>query len=428
MSPPTSLTIAHRHPSPHVTLIPHLLSLLPNSLPLLRRIQHLPPSPNACVFATFPPSTPPPPSSASTTLDLRNPPSPAFEFAAAWVDRTRAPETECWIFSTWEIRAEGNYRQFPTEGEGGGGIDYSSRNKKGAGKARLDVLAVLMAIADIQPPPGPPPVQTSNDASSDDDDDGGGRHGREKGNKSNDILVIGSLHDALTPLLTSPPPPTPTDHLEAQKVLSRERTGKDAMDHVGEGLLVGIGEPTHKFLIAPPPPGDISIPQLPYGYRFGVLRKDELALCVSRTKIPRTVETLGSWANVCVRYHDPDGSTLEAKGEEKLVGWAFLSPDGSLSSLHVEAAHRGKGLARAVTRRLMMGLLSSEEERFEGCGKGERGRGWMSSDVYWDNEGGKGVAKGLEGRHGWVCRWVRADLGRGREVWRREVEKLATTK
>ncbi len=136
--------------------------------------------------------------------------------------------------------------------------------------------------------------------------------------------------------------------------------------------------------------------------------------------------------NACVRYRrweedDEDDEDGDEDADGELVAWAFLGVDGSLTSLHTEAAHRGKGLARAVVR----GLLSMDQgignhERIERAayGEGYMGgwAGWATSDVYWDNRGGHGVAKGLGGREGWVNRWVGCDLGRCREVWRRQSE------
>ena len=88
MSSPPHLPPTFPHPNAFDTLLPHLLPLLPSTLPLVRRIQFHLSSPYATVHATFPPS--------------RAPTAPPPHFSACWVDRTRHPETECWIFSTHE--------------------------------------------------------------------------------------------------------------------------------------------------------------------------------------------------------------------------------------------------------------------------------------------------------------------------------------
>ena len=80
----------------------------------------------------------------------------------------------------------------------------------------------------------------------------------------------------------------------------------------------------------------------------------------------------------------------------------------------VEPSHRGKGIARAVVRRLIM--ISSVVQEGDTNKEGTR-NGWVSSDVYLDNKGGRGVAMGVGGKEAWVCRWVGCDLARVREVW-----------
>ncbi|KAI4102297.1 MAG: hypothetical protein L6R37_004489 [Teloschistes peruensis] len=259
MSP---LPQAYHHPSPLETLIPHLIPLLPNSLPLLRRIQFQPANsaknpafPNAHVFATFssstpppPPSPPPPPPPPSHTsnpfLSFKTPPEqPPFPFAAAWVDRSRAPETECWIFSTYETGPEhGNFptafpppHQHPVANEK---IDYTLRASPRAEEARRGLLAVLNAVA--------------RGVAVED--------GERKEEGEEEIIVIGSLHTCLLPLLTSP-----DDDNEVlfpfQRVLSRSRpdpsnnqSSSSTSTIIDSGVLSGIGQATYKYLIPPPPP------------------------------------------------------------------------------------------------------------------------------------------------------------------------------
>lgn len=85
---------------------------------------------------------------------------------------------------------------------------------------------------------------------------------------------------------------------------------------------------------------------------------------ISRTDTPRTEETLARLGCLALRYRAPsagDAEKTRAEGEGKreggeekgeLIAWAFLGVDCSLSSLHVEPQHRGKGLAKSVTRKL----------------------------------------------------------------------------
>ena len=132
---------------------------------------------------------------------------------------------------------------------------------------------------------------------------------------------------------------------------------------------------------------------------------------------------------------EDDRKVAGGAGEGVLVAWAFISSDGSLSSLHVEKEHRGKGIAKAVCRRSFemleaepeaMGfgsipasaLRSGEEEMGEGrdgMGDWEKIRacgaqGWVSSDIAEDNEQSRGVARSVGGIEVWDVRWVGVDL------------------
>ncbi|KAI4273419.1 MAG: hypothetical protein LQ337_004654 [Flavoplaca oasis] len=308
--------------------------------------------------------------------------------------------------------------------EGNNGLDVEGdvlREKEE--EARLNLLAILNAIVESQ---YPHPTPLKHNA-------GKNENGNENvinRQRNNDLLIIGSLHDSLFPLLTAP-----TDRLEERRVLPRPsdnashhnaKEGNDIIDPTGRGVLGSIGSPVMKYLIPPPPspspPTTINTKSskhkpssiLPPGYTYSELQPQDLETCVQRTDIPRTVGTLSTLKSACVRY---DG---EGKGQE-LIAWVFISSDGSLSSLFVEPSHRGKGIARAVVRRLIM--LSSEgvQEGEDKHNREERtGNGWVSSDVYLDNKGGRGVAMGVGGKEAWVCRWVGCDLERVTDVWLRE--------
>ena len=101
--------------------------------------------------------------------------------------------------------------------------------------------------------------------------------------------------------------------------------------------------------------------------------------------------------------------------------------------MHVEPEHRGKGLAKAVAKRLFgklgvdrgeVGFRAVEGEKDGGgCGDGDGGGdgGWAHSDVAVENRESAGVARAVGGRQGWVVRWCHVDLGRVRglvgRVW-----------
>lgn len=209
-------------------------------------------------------------------------------------------------------------------------------------------------------------------------------------------------------------------------------------------------------------------PLLPQGgnYFFSKVRQEEFQTVIRRTKIPRTEETLAQLGNVAVRYrrpsspppppprpslslslpatitanptttkpsqtttittstataangqNDEQAATPVEEEQDHLIAWAFLGLDGSLSSLHVEPPHRGRGIAKAITRKLVENLaLDPLEMGFrttpladDGEGNGD---GWVSADVAVTNEESKGVVRGVGGKEGWRVRWVSVDLER----------------
>ena len=231
--------------------------------------------------------------------------------------------------------------------------------------------------------------------------------------------------------------------LAPQKVVSRDTEHDDDYDDDdtgtgGGGVVRGISVPYCKWLIAPPgAEGGGGRSQgggsLPPGYAFGELRgEDELKLTIARTEIPKTEETLAQLGCCGVRHTPGSASTAtatatrtaadaregEGQGRGALVAWAFLGVDGSLTSLHVEPEHRGRGLAKAVSRRLFRSLADDASamgfRAADGAGDGVggygRGEGWAHSDVAEENLGSAGVARAMGGKEGWRVRWVSVDL------------------
>ncbi|KAI4217200.1 MAG: hypothetical protein LQ351_000509 [Letrouitia transgressa] len=409
--PPSSgptLPPVYPHPEPLRTLVPHLLPLLPRALPLVRRIQFQHSSSTALVLATFPPSQQP----QQTTS-----PPPSL-FAATYTDRARHPETESWLFSTYELAFPIGL-PFPSPSHPGADSEWHAiprpsppqpphhssakgeeREREDVAQARAQILALLH--------------RASASASYSD--------------STQSVMVLGSLNECLLPLLTDPgdrfrrrgvvrrhsQPPTPTQQENAAEVDAYAYADADArLVPGGTGVLGSVGCRTAKWLLEPPPPststststlaeGSEELPQ-GYGYAFSGIRERDLGLCVARAGVPRSRGTLAGLGSVGVRVIDT------ADGEGELVAWAFLGTDGSLTSLHVEPQHRGRGLAKAVTRKLMRDMARQEgARRFRGSGGVEV----VSSDIFVGNVESEGVVRALGGREGWMCCWVGADLGR----------------
>lgn len=79
-----------------------------------------------------------------------------------------------------------------------------------------------------------------------------------------------------------------------------------------------------------------------HGLRWDGVRKEDCPLIASRTKIPKIEATLMSEPSVGIR-----------NAEGTLVAWAFMGVAGTLSTLHVEEAYRGKGIAKALTSKVL---------------------------------------------------------------------------
>ncbi|KAG6995468.1 hypothetical protein G7Y79_00045g081390 [Physcia stellaris] len=357
MTPPSHLPPTFPHPNAFDTLLPHLLPLLPSTIPLVRRIQFHLSSPHAKVLATFPPS--------------HTPPATPLPFSACWVDRTRRPETECWIFSTYEISHNACTPQ-----------PHEAIPTPEAATARAQLLALLLAIAET------PWLESV-----------------EEGEEELPLLIIGSVHASLLPLLAG------NERLPASDgVISRlrPRGTKDG----GTSVLGGVSGAYTKWIIPP----SVSVSDstaaskpegtLPPGCSFSAIKREELGRVVASTKIPRSEATLAGLGGVCVR---------DAEG--RVLSWGFLGVDGSLSSLFTEQGYRGRGLAKAVAGALVEGLGGEGEGslgmRYRGIRDGE---GWAHSDIDAGNKGSAAVARACGGRVGWECRWISVDLGKVKDV------------
>ncbi|MCJ1479782.1 hypothetical protein MMC13_008468 [Lambiella insularis] len=290
MSPPTPQFQIYTHPSPH-TLLPHLLPLLPCPLPLLLRLQSPLQTPHAHILSTIPPSSP------------SLPPL----FATAYLDRSRAPETECWLFSSLELPSPSS----PS--------------------SHLSPLLPLLAhIAALPLPASYPAAQTPS------------------------LLLVGALHRRVLELLKG----APVAAGEGRKVISgpgAEREEREAHIHGStsaggsnaRGVVRGHTVPYTKFLFRP---GVFRSEdeEAPAGLRWTAVREGELPLVLARSEIPRQARTMRLLRSVGLR----EG---EGGEEGRLVAWAFRGLDGSLTSLFVEEGWRGRGLGKMVTRRLLGG-------------------------------------------------------------------------
>ncbi|KUI65968.1 hypothetical protein VM1G_01430 [Cytospora mali] len=119
-----------------------------------------------------------------------------------------------------------------------------------------------------------------------------------------------------------------------------------------------------------------------HGLRWDVVRREDVPLIASRTKLPKVEATLMSEPSVAIR-----------DGQGTLVAWGFMGVAGTLSTLHVEEPYRGKGIAKAVATKVFREHSFGDD-------------GWGSADVHIDNIQSQAVCKSLGAEKGWRTAWT----------------------
>ncbi|KAF2161952.1 hypothetical protein M409DRAFT_69461 [Zasmidium cellare ATCC 36951] len=330
------------------TTISNALALLrpylPTSIPLYRRLQ----------FGRFFPD-----SRLLTNLpNLERRPGEGDEWILTFIDRTPRPETECWIFASWETSPS-----------------PSTPQNEGIQNALMTSL-----FHKIRSLPLPPSIHSqsllTNDAEKDHTNTSRADYAAHI--QSPDILLCGAVHEAIIPAL--------------------QRTGL-----IKQVFLAGL-VPNHAFVFRLDEEPlrvllerDGEVEGLPEGLRWGELEGRHFGLVRSRTQIPRQEATLAVLPNVGIFP-----STNDGEGDGEPVAWAFVGVDGSLSTLHVEPEWRGKGLAKRVTAK----LFGDKMGRFW-----EDGVPRFAHDyVIKGNTASVGVGSSIGGRSDWDVYWVRVDL------------------
>jgi hypothetical protein len=134
---------------------------------------------------------------------------------------------------------------------------------------------------------------------------------------------------------------------------------------------------------------------LPPGYRYSDLRHPhDLQLAIHRTHIPRTVETLALLPSRAIFFDEGPAP----------VAWGFLGLDASLTTLHTETAHRGRGLAVRLARELLrMQGKEFKPRAYEPRGgfNADSGSRWGHADVVEQNIGSRKVMERAGGAVMW---------------------------
>ncbi|KAI1174950.1 hypothetical protein F4777DRAFT_348512 [Nemania sp. FL0916] len=273
-------------------------------------------------------------------------------FAAAYLDLSRGPETELWIYSSMERRVGSSVSAGATEANGVG-IELGGEVEDGEKKEGEEIAAIETACAiallravrreqDIYFVPG----------------------SRRSLARAFPTILVGALNEVL-----------------------RENLAAAGMAIVSTGLY-----DKWVFRVAELPADDeVPLPTPLEDGRCWVwdkVRKGDIPFMISRTEIHRTERTMKLLPSTAL-YLD-DGTP---------VAWAFLGPDSSLSSLHCEEPYRGKGIAKAVAVKLLKDHLKDYSDD---------GYGW--ADVAPDNLGSRRVCQSLNGRVEWQISWSRLNL------------------
>jgi len=343
---------AYVHPVSGESVLPILQHNLPHSLPLYRRIQFEHRSASSHVLATFP-------LPLNDDAGTKGAQDAGTCFAVAFVDRSRRPETEGWIFLSGEVPGKCPNTGTPT-------TSPDQTPPKPCPSCRTALLSILTHIGTLPIPP------TVHDISNQTDNPFLSHLSNPK------VILVGALNTVAGIMLKDALPPELSDYMNIWYVKFLFKTS-----HL---------------------PANVDAPE---GFRWGKIRQQNFALVRSRTSIPRQDRTLALLPSLALFP-----STKEGEREEEVapVAWSFLGTDASLSSLHCEPQYRGKGFAKVLARKLFRegGFGDAQKDTKEEVDGGR----WAHADVAVDNLSSQGVCKGLGGEGAWNVVWIRVDLDR----------------
>ncbi|OQV03298.1 hypothetical protein CLAIMM_08351 [Cladophialophora immunda] len=211
-----------------------------------------------------------------------------------------------------------------------------------------------------------------------------------------------------------PPPPTPSATIMSS-LASRDQPGDNTKgDDDDAERIISSPLPAQLPPIIPSASSpSVGTPPLPPDYHFGPMRPSHLQTVLDRTPIPRTLDTLRQYVSLGL-FH----------GDSQPVGWGFLGKDASLSSLHTEPEHRGRGLAVALGRELLrrQHVVVSRSAAATAAEKGGEGRleGAATESTTTTTTTTKTATSNIHRRY----TWAHADVSRSNTASRRVMEKL----
>lgn len=259
-------------------------------------------------------------------------------FTVACVDLSRGQETQIWMFSSLELPHVETLNSFPN----GDGRSFREVVRQQVNEVFSVIYNELVPKLPAQTPEGYKLKRLGKPLP-----------------YSRSRVLIGTLHQTLRALI-----PTQT--------------------------VVRIDAPYLKYIF--PSTSFSESVTLPPRYGFCNLQRSHLDTVISRTEIPRSIPTLlNMYSSGIVHDSHPDP-----------IAWGFLGFDGSLSTLHTEPEHRGKGLGVQMSRRLFQdqGAVFSAATN------------WAHADVSEDNEQSRRVMEKIGGKVMWENCWVEVELAR----------------
>ena len=359
----------HSHPLSSPALHARLRAHLPYSLPLLRRLQwsnfdstSSTATGTATVLATFRPSSAAPPTSLHANGSHGPDAGARHCWAAICADRSLAPETSAWMSACLEDPAHSPSAQ-----------------------CTIYIRALLCRLYGIY---------ASNNGE----------------NKSDaDVLLIGALHERVLDVLLQADQSSPLSLLPSPSSTSTKKQQIGKANGAQKRIVQRRHGPYRKYIFkVEDMVGQRKEIALPKDLGFSRVAEADFDLVLSRTTIPRQKRTLARLMSVAVvpsmgssvastEKSDGHGRLVLERGNDKRpVAWGFLGADGSLISLHCEEAWRGRGLAKAVTRKLF------SEQRVDD--------GLAHADVAEDNLASRALCESLRGEYGWGDYWTWVDL------------------
>lgn len=235
----------------------------------------------------------------------------------AFVDRRCRPETEVWMFGSWEIEA-----RLPINNTSSASASDDRPHANGTSKDDERIRALLLALlASITSRPLTPSI-----------------HAPEAVLAAQSQIATSNTYK-LKPSSAATQAPNPNIILWGA-VHAATTAHVCALGLAATHILPVL--PNHTFIFplsALPAPAS-----LPPTLRWGKLQPQHFPLVRSRTEIARQDFTLAHLPNLAIFPVEP--------AEAAPVAWAFVGLDGSLTSLHTEAEWRRMGLAKALTAKL----------------------------------------------------------------------------